>query len=332
MATFAAWWKGFHKNPQVRPVTWLCGPERVLIDDVVGTIRKVLVVPDFNYVPLVVGEDSEREVWSEVYAMPQGHQQTRLVVVRNAERLKTPERLVEFSKRNGAHPNTYVIFVSSDHAVPRLDPDEDQKRAGKKGDVVPHLATLSTRGHVIECKPFTQDTAKVAVDWVRSKVNMRDNVAGYLLNRANGSMRLVRDTCAKLAVFGQEVTISAINELLSEQPRDTFVDALVAMDKKGALAALERLQTDEYSRTLGLLDSQLDLAGMVHDSLVAHLTPYEIARKAGNKNFLVKDLIPVARNYSASRRQTMRQTLTVADEALRSGSRTGVMEAVVALW
>lgn len=320
------------KKPEIRPVTWICGTEQILIDDVLATIRKVVAPAPWNYVPLSVGEDSERDVWAEVFAYPQGPHQSRLVVVRGAERLVEPERMLAFLKRADAHSSTYLVLVSGDPSVPHQPPTEEQRHRGLKGDVVGYLGALSGKGHIVECRPFTQDTVKVAVAWVVAKTGMRESIAAYLLNRANGNMRLVRDVCMKLSVFKIEITLSAVNELLSEQPRDTLVDALVAMDKKGALAALERLPATEFSRTLGLLDYQLDLAGMVHDMTAAHATSYEIARKAGNKNFLVKDLLTVSRHYDPVRRATIRQTLCAADEALRAGIRVGPLEAVIALW
>lgn len=331
MSTFSAWWNAYRKKPQVKPVTWICGSEPVLVSDALDTIRHAVRPAVWNYVPLSAGEDSEREIWAEVFTFPQGQNESRLVVIRNAEKLKEPERFADFLKRAGSHPDAYVVAISNDSSVPRKEPDEDQKRRGSKGDVVDHLAALSGKGTLIECRPFTADTAKVAVAWVQAKTGMREAVAGHLLNRANGNMRLVRDTCMKMSVSGS-TSISAINELLSEQPRDTFIDALVAMDKRSALLALERIQPDDYSATLGRLDAQLDLAGMVHDMMADHATPYEIMRAAGNKNFLVKELIPVSRHYSAKRRTAIRRTLVDADEALRAGARTGVMEVVVALW
>lgn len=331
MATFSAWWKTFRKKHEVRPVTYLCGTERVLVDDVLANIRAVVRPEPWNYVPLTAGEDSERTIWSEVFTVPQGFTETRLVVVRSAERLKAPEKILALAKRTDAHPRVYVVFVSAEPAVPRDQPTDDQKKRGSKGDVVAWLA-LGARGHIIECRPFTTDTASVAVAWVQAKTGMRQAVAGHLLNRADGNMRLVRDTCAKVALIGQEPSIAAVNDLLSAQPRDTFVDALVAMDKKGALHALERIQPDEYGRTLGLLDSQLDLAGMVHDMTMARASAYDIAKKAGSKQFLVKDLLTVSGHYDAKRRAAIRRVLAQADEALRAGARVGVLEAVVALW
>lgn len=126
--------------------------------------------------------------------------------------------------------------------------------------------------------------------------------------------------------------MSAVNELLSEMPRDTFSDALVAIDKKTALLALERLTPSEYSRTLGMLDQRLDLAGMVHDLMLEHKTASEIARAAGNKNFLVPEIMKVAKHYDSKRRLEIRQVLALADETLRSGEHVGVLEVVVSQW
>lgn len=332
MSTFALWYKGFLKNPSVRPVTWLCGPERILVDDVLATIRKVVAPAPWNYVPLNAREDSERDIWAAVSALPQGPAQTRLVVVRSAEKLKQPERLSAFMKRSGAHPQTFLVLVSDEHDLPRLPVTEDQRRRGVHGDLVGYLRSLSGKGHLIECKPFTTATASVAVSWVRAKTGMREATAVHLLTRADGDMRLVRDTCGKLALFGGEITMSAINELLAEQPRDSLVDALVAMDKRGALLALEQTSPEEYGRVLGLLDSRLDLAGLVHDMLLTHHTSSEIARAAGNKNFLVRDLLTVSRHYDRARRSSIRRALCTADEALRAGARVGVVESVIALW
>jgi DNA polymerase III delta subunit len=326
MTTFSQWWRGWNKNPNPKQVTWLCGTERVLVDEVLLSIRRALMPDSWNYVPLAAGDDSERTIWSEIFMLQQGIDTTRLVVVRNAERLKAPDRLVEFAKRKDSHPGVFLVLVSSDAEVPRAEPVGDARR----GEVLPWL--VKSKAAVIECKPFTQDTAKTAVEWVVARTHMRAVVAAHLLTRADGNMRLVRDACVKLAVFHGEITVSAINDLLSAQPRDTFVDALIAMDKPEALKALARLPEDDYSRALGMLDSQLDLVGMIHDMQTEHAPLHEIARKAGSRGFLVKGLLTAASHYDVKRRVLIRRALTLSDSVLRAGEKVGVMEALVALW
>lgn len=327
MSTFSVWWKALLKSPQVRAVTWVCGPERVLVEDVVTIIKNLVNVPETGFISLTVGDTPERDIWQEVFTYPPGFDARRLVVVRGAEKLNQPEMLLRIPTKAKAHPGCFAVFVSGDDSVPRFTPEGEQNT-----EVVPWLAKLGNRAHVVECKPFTENTAKVAVEWVIHRVGMRENVAGYLLNRADGNLRLVRDTCAKLSVLEQEPTIAAVNDLLSAQPRDSFADALIAMDKRGALQALEKIPPTDYSRTLGILDSSLELAGMIHDMQLEHRPTGEILRRAGNKSFLVRDLIPVSKHYSRKRRAVSRRVLVRADEALRGGETTGVLEAVVALW
>lgn len=331
MTTFSQWRKGLDKNPTPRQITWLCGTEQVLIDDVVASIKERLNPEPWNFLPLVAGEDSERQIWAEADQHPMGNS-PRLLVIRNAELLKNWDRFEHWIATRTRNPKTFLILVSREEKVPRLEPTPEQRRERAKGDIVPHIAAIGTKGHVIECRPYTNATAKYAVQWVQSKVRMRDGIASHLLNRSNGDLRLVRDVCLKLAAFPGEISLSTVNGMLIERPRDTFSDALLALDKKTALLALKDLQPTDYSRTLGYLDSRLDLAGMVHDMLVEHKPQPEIARAAGSQSFLVKDIIPVSKHYDAKRRLAIRRVLAIADEALRSGSTTGVMETVVVFW
>lgn len=331
MASFWQWRTATAKEPLPRQVTWLCGTEPVLVDEVVAYIKKALAPDAWDYVPLVVGEDSERDIWATVNQHPIGSGK-RLVVIRNAEMLKRLDRLPQFIKTRNTNPRTHLVFISNEEKISRTEPTPEERREGKKGTLAPHLAAIGTKGHVIECRPFTQSTAKYAVTWVQSKVRMREGIAAHLLNRANGDLRLVRDMCAKLALFPDQVSISTVNGMLTEQPRDSFVNALLALDRATALLALRSMSTDEYSRTIGLLDSRLDLAGLVHDMMSKHHPQYEITAAAGSQAFLVPDLMPVAKHYDAKRRLAIRRVLAVADEAMRSGNYEAVMEVIVAYW
>lgn len=331
MASFWQWRTATAKEPTPRQITWLCGTEPVLVDEVVATIKKALAPAAWDYVPLVVGEDSEREVWAQINQYPVGSG-NRLVVIRNADRLQRLDRLPEFIKARTSNPRTHLVFISNEEKIARTEPTPEEKREGKKGRLVPHLAAIGTKGHVIECRPFTQSTAKYAIAWVQDKVRMREGIAAHLLNRANGDLRLVRDLCAKLALFPEQVSISTVNGMLTEQPRDSFVNALLALDRPTALLALREMTTNDYSRTIGLLDSRLDLAGLVHDMLAKHHPQYEIAAAASSQAFLVPDLMPVAKHYDAKRRHAIRRVLAVADEAMRGGNYEGVMEIIVAFW
>ena len=326
MATFSQFFVAWQKEAKPKQFYWLCGHEKILIEDIVQTIKTHLNLPHWNTVPAVLGTIKEREMWSEVEQYPIDNT-ARLVIVRNAEKIEDKDRIIRLLKERSAHPSTTVIFISNAEALPRI-PLEDNKTV-----LEDHIAVFSgQRGSAVECKPFTEATAKHAVAWVLSKVEMRPGVAAHLLNRSDGNLTLVRDIYTKLSFFPHEATVSTINEILSEQPRENFVDALLALDKKTALQALERMPTSEYSKTLGLLDARLDFAGVVHDMLVARKDEKEIARAVGNKGFLVPAVARVAKHYDKTRRINTRQVLKTMDESLQLGSTCGIMEAIVSEW
>jgi len=325
------WRAALAKGRGVRQITWLCGTERVLMEEVISEVRAALDLDPWSYISLAAGSDSERLIWTELNQHPVGGG-NRLAVIRNAENLKDWSHLISWVKARSENPKTHVIFVSNEEKVPRIPPTEDERRKNLKGATQPHIATITGKGHIIECRPYTSSTAHHAVAWVQSKVKMREGIAGHLLERANGDLRMVRDLCVKLALFPAEITLTTINGMLAEQPRDSFSDALLALDKPTALLALEKLPVSEYGRMIGLLDARLDLAGLVHDMQTEYKTPSEIARAAGNKNFLVKELLPVAKHYDPKRRLQIRTVLSTADETIRGGASVGVMEAIVVFW
>ena len=184
----------------------------------------------------------------------------------------------------------------------------------------------------MHCRPFTAVTAKHAVRWVQESAWISSQAAAHLLNRANGDLRLVRDVVAKLRVFPDPITLSTINAMLEERPKDTFINSLFALDRKTALKALAEMPRSEWARTLGLIDARLELAGYVHDKQIEHKSPGEIARGAGNKSFLVPEILPVAKYYDSKRRQKIRELLAAIDEYTPTGIPNGALESLVCFW
>jgi DNA polymerase III delta subunit len=329
VATFSAWWTSFDRKRQVRQITWVGGPERVLVEEVVDQISHALATETWEITTHIVGTVSERVIWAELDQLPL-NDSTRLVIVRNVEKILDWTRFISWVRHRMSNPQTFVILVSNEERVPMIEPEN--KRRGDKARPADHIAALTNKGHVIECRPFTANTAKHAVSWVQSKLRVSKTVAGHLLNRANGDLRLVRDVCVKLAVFDGEITLTTINEILAQQPRDSFANAMLSLDRETALLALEKIPAGDYSRVIGQLDSQLDFAHRVHDLLIQHKTNIEIARDVGKLSFLLPDVLPVAKHYDQKRVLRIRKLLAYADEAVRGGVRDSVLETVVLNW
>jgi hypothetical protein len=323
VSTFSQWWLSFKKSNSAKQITWLCGSEPVLMDEVVDLLKGVINVDPINLVYLDAREQTPRYIWNELRQYPFGDTAKRLTIVRGAEELSLEDEFVQYVKDRGALPRNFVIFVSA----------EDQLRKQENTrTVVDALEYLKGRGTLIECRPFTSSTAKHAVTWVKEKADLRGRVAEHLLNRATGDLRLVRDTLNKLKVVNGEISLRLVDEMFEERPDDTFLNALFAMDRKTALAALREMPRSEYSRTIGLVDARLDLAGLVHDMVIAQRSSGEIARAAGNKGFLVPDMLPVAKYYDKKRRLRIRKYLATVDSYSEYGIPDGALEALVALW
>jgi DNA polymerase III delta subunit len=331
MSTFSAWWKSFRKTSKLRPVFFICGPERVLVEDVVSMVKTIASPKEWNYEELDAALLEERAIWPKVFTAPFGEKESRVVVVRNAHLLIHLYRLVPLLKVR-KNPMMFLVLVGDTNGVPRKPRTEEQIKLGKQGDLVPGLDAMSGKGYIIECRPFTQATALTAVDWVISKVSMPPSVAGQLLNRANGDLRLVRDTLAKIRLLGLSPTMGLINELFSAQPRDSFVNALLAVDKKTALAALSRMSPQDYPQAVGQLLSSVKFAEMVNKSVAEHASDFDIAKRAGSRAFLVPDVKPVARFYNKKRVSEILTALADADDVLRRGQTTGVLEMLVTRW
>lgn len=328
MSSFTQWYTAFAKKPEPKQITWVCGSEPVLVEYIVSTIVRHISAPVATF---VAGEDSERMIWEELDQHPIDNK-PRLVIIRSADRLKKLERLITLVTERRDNPLTHYVFVSNSDKLERLPVAEEDRRSKKQGELVPHLASITGKGSLIECKAFTQATAKTAVEWVKSLVLIRDGVAQHLLSRSAWDLRLVRDVCVKLANFDEDITKNTVNVLLSEKPQDSFVNSLLEINKKHALLALQSLPEGDYSRTIGLLDSRLDLAGLVHDMLGSQAQRFEIMRAAGSQGFLVDSISHVAHNYSSQRILQLRSLMAIADEALQHGATVGVLETLVVFW
>lgn len=332
MTLFHRWRLDRKKTPAPKQITWVCGDEKVFVGEVEEYVTRYLEPSPWNVVHIDAREISVRHIKAELYQHPMGAG-TRLIIVRHVEAIEDWSFLIEWLPKRSLNPKTFVVLVSDESGIEKIMPTQEERRAGAKPHPPEHIGLIQTRGQVIECRPFTNATAKYSVSWVQTMMPMRDNVAKHLMERANFEVRLARDTCLKLRMAGvSEVTISHVNQLLEEQPRDTFSDALMSRDHKTAFLALRTIPEDDYGRIIGLLDSRLDLTGLVHDMMIEHKSPGEIARAAGPQAFLVPEVLKVAKHYNSKRRLEIRKVLALADVAWRNGHRTGLLDVIVSFW
>lgn len=327
MTTFSQWWKSFDSKGKVHAHYYVCGSERVLVDEVSSLVQEAYEVAEWNRHKFVVGVHEESVIWETLYSSTIDGGPA-LTVVTGANKLKNLHLVPDMIERK--LPTHVVIFISEEDKIDRVP--EEQPDGSRKMVLPEFLSGFEKRGRVIECIPFTQATAKVAVAWIQTKMEAKDNALVHLLNAANGDLGVVRDVVQKLKWLREPATVRNVNVFLEGEPSDTFTDALLAKDKTTAMTALAKIPTKDYLQLIGHLDAQVDLAGRVHDMLSNHKTVAQIMREVGSQAFLVPAISKVARHYARDRRNAMRQMLAEADRRLRRGTVEGVMESVVALW
>jgi hypothetical protein len=316
-----AQWRACADKGEVRRVTWVCGDQLVLVEEIVDTVRDLLKASDLDCVSLIAGQDPDREIWAAANQYPMVPGANRLIQVRHAERIKRWEPLEEWLANSRRLPASHLLFVSGEAEVPHTT-------TGGKRVPKPFIEAMKApKGHVVRCAmPNEHD----AIGWARRRGPLDEEMARYLLTRAGGNLALVASVCAKLNLFGAKVPgPRVIDELCREVPTDEFVESLLLLKKRDALLAAAAMDERDYRRAVGNLDYRLDLLATLHRALRTGQTVRDLGTLP---QFLVRQFWPAAKHYDDRRCLHNRQVLAVVDSALKNGARDAVLEALVALW
>ncbi len=321
MSTYAQWRAGMDKA-DVRRVTWVCGDQLVLVEEVVDATRAALALGPLDYLSFTAGADTEGDIWAAAHQYPlnPGGGQ-RLVLVRAADLLTRWSALHAWLGNLRALPGAHLLFVSAEPDFPY------EYVQGKRAGLKDHVEAIKARGRIVRC---AQPNDIDALTWtLRRGPTLDEEMARYLLYRAGANLATVATVCGKLAALPGTPGRTSIDALCDAEPADSFVDSLLALNKPHALLAAANLPEREYGRVFALLDNRLDLLAALWRATRAGLTQREIA---GLPTFLVRRYTPMAKHYEPGRCAYARRVLAVCDAAVRNGARTAVIEALVALW
>jgi hypothetical protein len=311
----ATYWQWSKKKP-LRRVTWVCGPEDVLVREVVAAHRED--APPDQCSALFAGEVPEREVWDDLLACPPPG--GRRVTVYGAEKLKDASNAALLAADPGMEA-VYAVFVSADTDFPR-----------DGGALVPHLAALqaSKAAQLIRCcEPAkTEDkTALVASWWPGATPNFAYDVLARC-----GSLERAYQACEQARMAGLAPSRAMAAVVCPPEPGGDFADLLMAGNKRGACAVIGQLSTPDLGAAIGLLASRLTVAEQISQWTRHGLSPREAAQREHIDRFVASRVIPHAGSYAADRIRRCRRTLAESESAWRSGTRAGVAESLVARW
>lgn len=319
MATYTQWRAGADHG-EVRRLAWVCGEQTVLVEEVVDTTRQLLAVGDLDYTSFTAGSDPETAIWAAVHQYRITNH-AGLIVVRQAHLLRRWQTLIDWARNLRAMPGQHLLFVAG-------EPDFPYVGDAKRGTLKPHVELIKNKGRIVRCAmPAEPD----AVAWLRRRAPLLTDVtAAYVLTRTGGDLTAAGNVAAKLALFDTAtVTLSTVDAVVDEQPGRSFVDNLLAGDKRAAVMGIAGLDRTERGRIIGLLDVRIDTLAQLWQSVRAGHSLREVT---GVNPYLARLYLPIAKHYNPQRCAYIRRLLAVVDDAHRSGADEGVMEALVALF
>lgn len=316
MATFTQW----NKNQGIRQLTWVCGPERVLVNIMTETWRTQLKGLASTR-RLYITSAHEAAAWD--YLLESAPHGGRLVVVHGAEKITMHSRMELLAE--SLTGLSYVLFVSEEGDFTRTGDGKDKTLA-------PHLAAIQAAksGQLVRCcRPSNEeDLIKlIATWWPGAGLNF----ASRVLDRCGGDLDTVWQSCSIARLSGLGADDEALGAGCSWAPQASWVDLLVAGRRAKAVEGAGLLIESEVPSALGLLSSRLVTLNMLAGYKSQGLDPDQIARK-GIDRWQQKLLDAHASAYGPHRLVKCRKLLAVAEDAWRSGARTGVLEAIAALW
>lgn len=317
-------WRTHADRGQYKRVTWVCGEQRALVADVVATIRAALQPSDLDTVTCHAGQTPDADIWAAAHQYPFDPDAHRLVLVRDAEKISYWEPLPGWLAATRQLPGVYLLFVSGLPDFPHAP--------GSRTQLAAHLAHMrAPRGHLVRC---ATPNGRDALAWARRRAPALDeDTAKHLLTRTGGNLTTAAAVLDKIALFGGTVSHAVVDALVDQAPADNLADALVLGDRRAALVAAARTSPADVGAILGLLDSRLDLvAALWHDLRTGELRRERAAGDREQPAFLVAQFAPAAKFYDPGRVAQCRRLLAVLDDAHRTGARTGLLEALIALW
>lgn len=308
----------------MRRATWVCGPERVLAEEVAAEIRAAAT----ECLPFIAGEDSEADIWAAAGQIPSDPEAECLVIVRSAQRLRRTGLFADTVRALPELPGVRLLFMSDENDFPRV-------RTEDKEVLAPHIELLrdSRLGQLVRCTSASpeDDAPEWLLDWASRRLGGAGRILGScLLERTGHDLEAAANVAGQLTASGLPVTREHIEALV--QPSASFTDALVRGRREDALRAALSMSGDETGRAIGLLAYQLDVLSLLYAAAEQRLDARDIALKLGVQTFLQRRFRDVARSYPPARVQSCRTVLAVADDAWHAGAGLGVAEFVAVLW
>jgi DNA polymerase III delta subunit len=321
----------FLNRPAIKRVTWVCGPERVLVESAVDLVRAGVGAKAVDYGSVLAGSCPDREIWALANQYPMNPKDKRLIVVRDAEKITDWGPLENWLSQSRLLPTVHLLFVGSEDYYPHIVRESlrPNGNTARSKELVPPASWIRDKGSVVCCTGLNEKDFR---SYVQGRVSASDQVADHLIARCNDSVDLVNNALMKLELFSGEVSKDLVNVLVNPPAATDFVDALVKNDKAKAMRSAEHVPQIEHGKIIGLLNFELEILALLHRELRSGKDQWQIHPTTKLKAIFIRNRFHLAKSYDFNKRKSCSQVLALTDDISRRGQSVGVLESLVALW
>jgi DNA polymerase-3 subunit delta len=312
---------------QLLPVYLIVGEERLIIDQVVGTIRRKIAesgVPGLNEDTFDAPSASIDTVLHVARTLPMMARQ-RCVVVRNIEQWDSEKK----SKKNDGKPLGLDALVDYQHGA--SDSTVLVLVAGKL-DKRRRLYTVAKKDDwLVNCE--TPKRSELP-GWIRERASARGSkissaLAGLLAELAGPELSPVADALERVSLYvgpGNEITEEAISTCVVRMRAGTVWELVSAVGRRDVAQSLTLLEDvydpqDRGLKLLGVLGWATRQMIKFDHALKQGLSAAEAAKAAGAPPFKAGELAQQLRGSTPDTLTLWVERLAVTDLALKGGSK-----------
>ena len=307
MANFIQYWA---RKDTVYCLFYVCGEEVCLQEMVLQQIRKT-VNPDPMDSYSLSGTDKVADIMSTLVQEPVTSK--KLVVLRNAHKMKQFDRVVTWAKKISDFRETCLVVQTNEKKVKT---GEDTYRP------------FVEQGLFVECKPLSE--AKL-FDWSQNVASISKEGSRALLEWVGWDLSRYLNELRKMRYLDREIQPEDVGECCTRTYDERFVGMLMVGDKKEAANALTMITQDMVSSIVGLLEYKLSILFQLATMRKAKVAVKDAAIRLGLPIFVVvKDwqtclIMPV---LLIRKRLSL---LVYVDSHVKQGD-VGILESLLVQW
>ena len=258
------------KDEVVDPLYFIYGNDEFLKNQSLAKIKELALqggMPDFNFDLFHAGETDISRIMSVLSTLPVMAKR-RLVILKDADKLKSQDQETLLSYFNDPSPTTTLLMVGS---------DVDKRKT--------FFSTLLKKGALVEHNhPYEREMPKW-IKWIAKKkgFEISDNAARCLVDIVGNDLSSVANEIEKASVYlgdkGKRIDLEDIEAVTIDMRERTVFQLIDALGKKNLKKSLENLK-----RLLDSGESPLLILNMIVRQLRLIWTGLDIMKGGGGES------------------------------------------------